>query len=429
MTIQNFYALVLLCLFTPNLFAEKALSKIDKVIGTTVDSISEEDTVTGEISLNFVQSEDAYIKGLKSFLIIEIESEKQGIRPLPNTHDSFLRAKRIYERIRKASHYKDSVNLKFAVYNSDAVNAYATGGGHIAIFKGLMDVMTDDEVAYVIGHELAHNAASHPFEQGTNLILNKVVGRDLKDGYVESFSSTQEQEADRIGILYTTLAGIDPNSSVSAWAKFITNDYREYAYFRTHPANRERAARNQYTANRVAQYRVPNAINPKVDEVLVCNVLYCKRDSERPEDGKGGGILKALELIAVTARTNRETKDELKKQEREIALSAPNVRWTPGWAAFRGTVERHGHITGLSFGLAGNQGRFYYNFNGQVLEGLLQYYSQGGNGYWYRWSDGYGTGNLYLQPYSDGSLRGIIYIDDGSRTGRELGDWAGSRSS
>ena len=408
-------------------FADEFLSTVDEVIGKTVDSIAQEDEVTGALTLNVVQSENAFITGMRFFLQGEIELEKQGIYALEKTDPTYLRAKRLYDRVIEATHYRGVKGLKFEVYESDEVNAYATGGGHVAIFKGLLDRMKDNEVAYVIGHELAHNAASHPFENASTLKVNELARRDLRYGYAEAFTNVNEQEADRLGILYASLAGIDPESSVTAWTKFISNNLSEYAYFRTHPANRERAALNQQTARKVRQYYKPNTLNPDTEKLLECNVLYCARSGERVEDGKGGGILKALELIAVTVANNQNAKDELAKQKQEIAYSAPRINWAgSGYSPFWGIVDRHPPATsGISFGLAGNQGVFYYSFNNQVLEGRLSFYSQDQQGYWYRWSDGHGRGNLYLRPFNDGSLRGTIYIDNGSASGQMLGEWVG----
>ena len=410
-----------------NSYAGEFLSTVDEVIGKTVDSVAQADQVTGALTLNVVQSENAFITGMKFFLQEEIKLEKQGIFALEKTAPAYLRAKKIYDRVIEATHYRDVKGLKFQVYNSNDFNAYATGGGHIAIFKGLLDQMQDNEVAYVIGHELAHNAASHPFETASTLKLNQLARRDLRYGYAAAFTNVNEQEADRLGILYAALAGIDPESSVTAWIKFISNDLREYAYFRTHPANRERAALNQETARKVRQYYLPNTLNPDTENLLECNVLYCASSGEGIEDGKGGGILKALELIAVTVANNQNAKDELAKQKQEMAYSAPRINWSGlGYLPFWGIVDRHPPATsGVSFGLAGNQGVFYYYFNNQVLEGKLSFYGQDQQGYWYRWSDGYGRGNLYLRPFNDGSLRGTIYIDNGSASGQKLGEWVG----
>ena len=48
-------------------------------------------------------------------------------------------------------------------------------------------------------------------------------------------------------------------------------------------------------------------------------------------------------------------------------------------------------------------------------------------GYWFRWNDRYGQGNLQLREYTDGSLRGIIYLDYGTMLGRNLGKFEGMR--
>ena len=49
------------------------------------------------------------------------------------------------------------------------------------------------------------------------------------------------------------------------------------------------------------------------------------------------------------------------------------------------------------------------------------------HGYWFKWNDRYGQGNLQLREYTDGSLRGIIYIDDGTMLGKKLGEFHGFR--
>ena len=48
-------------------------------------------------------------------------------------------------------------------------------------------------------------------------------------------------------------------------------------------------------------------------------------------------------------------------------------------------------------------------------------------GYWFRWNDRYGQGNLQLSEHTDGSLRGIIHIDDGTMLGKRLGEFVGFR--
>ena len=412
-------------LFVTNTYAGEFLSNVDKTLGSVVDEISKRDAVTGAITLNTKKPEESYVDGLRLFLIVETEAAKQGIYPFSTEHPTYQRVKKIYDRVVAVSHFKDVKNLKFSVYDDDFFNAIAFGGGHLVIFRGMTDVYSDDEIAYIIGHEVAHNAASHSEEREAYFKSRRLFQRDNKEGFETTFTNVQEQEADRIGILYASLAGFDPNAGVTAYLKLVKNDSNQYAYFRSHPANEQRARNNQYTASLVQQYYSRGIQNKDFEALLVCNTVFCNRTSEEVEDGKGGGILKALELIAVSVANKKNAKDELEQQRIEIAKSAPRVNWRSGWQTFRGTVQRHGKTTGISFGLASNQGIFYYNFNGQVLEGRLVFNSQDKDGYWYRWRDAYGEGNLFLREHSDGSIRGKIYIDDGSQTGKELGNWIG----
>ena len=93
--------------------------------------------------------------------------------------------------------------------------ALAFGGGHSVVIKGLADGTTDDELAYVIGHELAHNAASHVEESEAITKARKALSKDTGYGYTTVHTNIAEQEADRIGIVYASLAGFDPIGSVT----------------------------------------------------------------------------------------------------------------------------------------------------------------------------------------------------------------------
>ena len=52
---------------------------------------------------------------------------------------------------------------------------------------------------------------------------------------------------------------------------------------------------------------------------------------------------------------------------------------------------------------------------------------QNEHGYWFNWQDSFGNGSLVLKEYTDGSLRGQIFLNDGSNPGKLLGDWNGFR--
>ena len=77
-------------------------------------------------------------------------------------------------------------------------------------------------------------------------------------------------------------------------------------------------------------------------------------------------------------------------------------------------------------GLAAGSG-WFYNHNGQAQQGVLEFAGQNQSGYWFSWRDNFGAGQLVLQEYTDGSLRGQMFINDGTNPGKLLGDWIGLR--
>jgi hypothetical protein len=80
-----------------------------------------------------------------------------------------------------------------------------------------------------------HNAAAHVSESQSFMKMRSVLSKENREGYETVHTNVNEQEADRIGIIYSTLAGFDPKGSVSVWQKKSTNDPNRFSYFRSHP--------------------------------------------------------------------------------------------------------------------------------------------------------------------------------------------------
>ena len=68
----------------------------------------------------------------------------------------------------------------------------------------MLEKTNDDELAYVIAHELAHNTAGH-IEETHFLKMKDAVGKKPSEGYAKSFTNINEQEADRIAIIWLKL--------------------------------------------------------------------------------------------------------------------------------------------------------------------------------------------------------------------------------
>jgi predicted Zn-dependent protease len=99
------------------------------------------------------------------------------------------------------------------VVESDQVNAFCLPGGKMVVFTGILAVtQNDDQVAAVLGHEMAHALAHH---------ANERVARDAS-GRVsflrgKAYDRAQESEADHIGLFLMTFAGFDPREALRFW--------------------------------------------------------------------------------------------------------------------------------------------------------------------------------------------------------------------
>ena len=125
------------------------------------------------------------------------------------------------------------------VLTSPDVNAWCMPGGKIAVYTGLIQKLnaTDDELAAVMGHEIAHALREHSRERASQQmsagLLATVAGVALGGGqgtmdmanvvaqltYTLPNSQLHETEADRIGVELAARAGYDPRAAVSLWQK------------------------------------------------------------------------------------------------------------------------------------------------------------------------------------------------------------------
>ena len=415
-------------------------SKTDEFLKKGADLISKKDKITGLRSLNTMSDKKAKKRGLSALNYYVQYAQKNNVKVFKSGDDQYERVKRILDRIILASHFRNEKDLRFKVIDFEDVNALAFGGGNFLVFSGLLNLTTDDELAFVIAHELAHNSASHGAEKEHYMRMKDVFGKKPTNVQRTIFTNIHEQEADRIGLVYTALAGFDPCASVT-FARKSPSSLRNYTIFRTHPAPPQRAMANQKACGIVKKYYTKGQVNPNVEKVLKCNELFCNRSSKELKGGEGGGVVAIIEVLADTIQKNKQAKEEQRKQEIEIAqankllaqkrlLTPPNINWRGGWSLkYQGTINRHNQKSGLNFGFTQSlsQGIFYYNFNNKIEQGNIAFTGTNQHGYWFKWNDKYGQGSLQLREYTDGSLKGIIYIDDGTMLGKKLGEFNGVR--
>jgi predicted Zn-dependent protease len=176
-------------------------SKTDEFLKMGADFLSKKDKITGLRSLNTISDEESKKQGSATLDLILQEAQRQNVKVFQSGEPQYERVRVIVERVVQASHYRNDKDIRFEVVDFEDVNALAFGGGNFVVFTGLMNIANDDELAYVIAHELAHNSASHNEEQEVFLRMKDVVGRKPSSEYRTVFTNINEQEADRVGII------------------------------------------------------------------------------------------------------------------------------------------------------------------------------------------------------------------------------------
>ncbi|KAA3605365.1 MAG: hypothetical protein D8M57_13410 [Candidatus Scalindua sp. AMX11] len=147
---------------------------------------------------------------------------------------------------------KESPSVEIALKQTGTINAYA-GFSEIVFTLGLVHfVKDDDELAVIMGHELAHLTSKHvPKSVGVATlcgIFSGITGPFAPLTYKSlyaPYSRENEREADYLGLLYAHRAGYDIEKGIGLWKRFALEmpRSRSKSFFRNHPASTERLLR------------------------------------------------------------------------------------------------------------------------------------------------------------------------------------------
>jgi predicted Zn-dependent protease len=193
----------------------------------------------------------------------------------PDGHPQVQRLRAIASRITpftntcnpRAPEWKWEINL----LGSQQLNAFCMPGGKIAFFHGILAQLQldDDEVAAIMGHEIAHALREHARERiGKNLATRgvaSVIGAVLGVGAAGDallsagsqllslkFGRDDETEADLVGMELAARAGYNPAAGVTLWQKMLAaNKGAPPAWLSTHPSGKERIKEIQAKLARV----------------------------------------------------------------------------------------------------------------------------------------------------------------------------------
>jgi predicted Zn-dependent protease len=215
-------------------------------------------------------------------------AEKNALAP--DSHPQVIRLRAIAKKILPHAYawnpesqaWKWEVNL----FISDQVNAFCMPGGKIAFYTGIIEKLNlnDDEVATVMGHEIAHALREHARDRiakaqlsnlGASVLssalgLGNLGGQALGQGLQIlglSFSRADERDADLVGMDIAARAGYDPRAGISLWQKMgqLSKD-KQPEWLSTHPSGDSRIYEIQRNINE-ALFLYARAKNTTVDKL------------------------------------------------------------------------------------------------------------------------------------------------------------------
>ena len=170
---------------------------------------------------------------------------------------------------------------EFNLIKSDDVNAFCMPGGKIVVYEGLLPLATsDDELAVVLGHEVAHAVAKHSNERMSQEVLAQygaaavdvvlssksetariiggtVFGLGAQFGVMLPYSRKHELEADYMGLVFMTMAGYDPNKAITFWQKMAaaSGKSNDSDFMSTHPNDNRRISELQRYLPEMEKYK------------------------------------------------------------------------------------------------------------------------------------------------------------------------------
>ncbi len=159
---------------------------------------------------------------------------------------------RVGEKIAKVSH-RNNLNYQFSILDEEELNAFAVPGGFIFVNKGLIERLSEAELAFVLAHEVGHISARHSLKRlQSSLGLSLLIGLALQDPDYQSlnqaikvvynvvalgYSRKDELLADSLGVKYLDQAGYNPGAAVSLIKTLAKEGKRNnFVFLSSHPS-------------------------------------------------------------------------------------------------------------------------------------------------------------------------------------------------
>ncbi len=219
-----------------------------------------EDTDVGlaiEAGKDAVQAVTLTDEEVQSLALAVIRQSDQQHVVAPEDNPYALRLTRLVGR--GANH--EGYSFDYKVYLSPRPNAFAMADGSIRIYSGLMDLLDDRELVFVVGHEMGHVVEKHikkkimlayagravrkaiaSQQNEAGQIARSGIGALVEQLVNAQFSQQEERAADDYGVQFLRLRGYDAQPAISALVKLAALGHR-HSFLSSHPAPEARAER------------------------------------------------------------------------------------------------------------------------------------------------------------------------------------------
>jgi len=187
----------------------------------------------------------------------------------------------------------ENFSWEFNLVKENSVNAFAMPGGKVVVYTGLLPVtQTEEALAVVVGHEIAHVIAQHSNErlsqqialqyggaiaggllgnsQAMQQLGNTVFGLGAQYGVMLPYARKQEYEADEIGLIIMAIAGYNPQVAIPFWTRMAQSagGAQIPEFLSTHPTDSKRIANLEKIMPNVLQYYKGSGVQNKITEPI-----------------------------------------------------------------------------------------------------------------------------------------------------------------
>lgn len=226
--------------------------------------------LTGRRQVLLVSDQEVYQAGLvqyKEYIQgVTLSKDASRTRLVKSVGQRLATATETYLKANGFASELDNLAWEFNLVHDPQVNAFCMPGGKIVVYEGLLSVaQNEDELAVVIGHEIAHAVAKHSNERMSQQILAQygmailssalsekseavqstaaaVFGLGAQYGLMLPYSRKHEYEADYMGLVFMEIAGYDSQSAIGFWTKMASDGSSAPEFLSTHPSDSRRIA-------------------------------------------------------------------------------------------------------------------------------------------------------------------------------------------